>query len=105
MTTSTTVLAITDIFERGGPPAPGLSRLKNGRAFKKWLNKLADALKRLSRNVAEAFCAIAEKVVGAILSFLGKVVGFVDEYTRAFTVFAVGLIVVWLMQKVKTLVL
>ena len=40
-------------------------------------------------------------VVGAILSFLGKAIGFVAEHTWALTVFAVGIIGVWLMQKVK----
>ena len=40
-------------------------------------------------------------VVGAILSFLGKAVGFVAEHTWALIVFAVGLIGVWLMQRVQ----
>ena len=40
-------------------------------------------------------------VVGAILSFLGKAVGFVAEHTWALIVFAVGIIGLWLMQKVQ----
>ena len=62
---------------------------------------LADALKRLAGKAVEALPAIAGSVVGAILSFLGKAIGFVAEHTWALTVFAVGIIGVWLMQKVK----
>ena len=40
-------------------------------------------------------------VVSAILSFLGKAVGFVAEHIWALIVFVVGLIGVWLMQRVK----
>ena len=45
--------------------------------------------------------AIMGSVVGAILSSLGKAVGFVAEHNWALIVFVVGLIVVWLMQRVK----
>ena len=40
-------------------------------------------------------------VVGAILSFLGKAIGFAAEHTWALIVFVVGLIRVWLVQRVK----
>ena len=45
--------------------------------------------------------AIVGSVVGVILSFLGKAVGFVAEHTWALIVFVVGLIVIWLVQRVK----
>ena len=67
----------------------------------KWLDRLADALKRLAGKAAKALCAIVESVSGAILSFLGKVVGFAAEHTWTLIVFAAGLVGVWLMQKVK----
>ena len=66
-----------------------------------WLGRLADALKRLTGKAVEALLAIVEGVVCAILSLLGKAVGFVAEHTWALTVLVVGLIGVWLMQKVK----
>ena len=68
---------------------------------KKWLHRLANALKSLAGNAAETLPAIVESDVGATLSFLGKTVGFVAEHTWALIVFVVGLIGVWLMQKVK----
>ena len=55
------------------------SPAKYRRTLKKWLDRLADALKRLA----------------------GKVVGFVAEHTWALIVFAAGLIGVWLMQRVQ----
>ena len=70
-------------------------------ALKKWLDRLADALKRLAGKAFEALPAIVVSVVGAILSFLGKTVGFVAEHTWTLIVFVVGLISVWLMQKAK----
>ena len=69
--------------------------------MKIWLNRLADALKRLAGKAIEALPAIVGSVVGAILSLRGKAVGFVAEDTWALIVFAVGLIGVWLMQRVK----
>ena len=69
--------------------------------MKKWLDRLADALKRLAGKAAEALPAIVGSLVGVILSFLGKAVRFVAEHTWALMVFAVGLIGWWLMQKVK----
>ena len=79
----------------GSPPPKDKGGLKN------WLGRLADTLKRLAGKAAEALPAIIGSVVGAILSFLGKAVGFVAERTWALTVFLVGLIGWWLMQKVK----
>ena len=69
--------------------------------MKKWLDRLADALKRLAGKSVEALPAIVGSVVGAILSFLGKAVGFVAEHTWALIVFVAGLAGWWLMQKVK----
>ena len=75
--------------------------IKRRGCFKKWLDRLADELKRLSGKAVEALPAIIGSVVGAILSFLGKAVGFVAEHTWALIVFVAGLIGWWLMQKVK----
>ena len=68
---------------------------------KKWLNRLADALKRLAEKAVEALPAIVRSVVGAILSFLGKAVEFIAEHTWALIAFFAGLIGVWLMQMVS----
>ena len=95
MTISTIVLAITGAFGGGGG-AGGSPPKDEG-----WLGRLADALKRLRGKAVEALPAIMGRVVGAILSFFGKAVGFVAEHTWALIVFVVGLIGVWLMQKVK----
>ena len=54
---------------------------KDERVLNKWLNRLADALKRLAIKAVEAFPAIVGSVVGAILSFLSKAVGFAAEHT------------------------
>ena len=69
--------------------------------MKKWLNRLADALKRLAGKAVEALPAIVGNVVPVTLSFLGRAVEFVAEHTWALIAFAVGLTGVWLMQKVK----
>ena len=69
--------------------------------MKKWLNRLADTLKRLAGKDIEALPAIVGCVAGAILSFLGKAIGFVAEHTWALIVFVAGLTGVWLMQKVS----
>ena len=99
MTISTIVLAMTGVFggggEAGGPPS------KDKEVLKKWLDRLADALKRLAGNAAEALPAIVGSVVGVALSFLGKVSGFVAEHTWTLIAFAAGLIGAWLMQWVK----
>ena len=96
MTISTIALAITGVFGGVGGGTGGPSSEDEG-ALKKWLDRLAAALKRL---VGKAF-EVVESVVGAILSFLGKAVGSVAEHTWALTVFVVGLVGWWLMQKVK----
>ena len=69
--------------------------------LKSWLNRLADALKRLAKKAAEVLPAIVGSVVGVTLSFLGKAVGFVAEHTWTLITFSAGLIGVWLMQRVK----
>ena len=99
MTITTIALAITGVFGRtggtGGSPSKGRGTLK------KWLNRLADALKRLVGKAAEALPAIVESIVGAILSFFGKAIGFVAEHTWNLIVFVAGLVGWWLMQKIK----
>ena len=102
MTISTIVLAITGVFEVGGGGVT--SPLKDEGALKTWLNRLADALKRLAEKTVEGLSAIVGSVVGAIVSFLGKAVGFVAEHTFSSIVFVAGLIEVWLTQRVKDLV-
>ena len=99
MTIATIVLAITVIF--GGTGGTGGLPSKDKGAFKKWLDRLVDALKRLAGKVAEALPSIVGSIVGAILSFLGKAVGFVAEHTWALIAFVAGLTGCWLMKKVK----
>ena len=74
MTISMTVLAITGVFGGGGRGA-GVSPPKYEGILKKWLDRLADALKRFAGKPVEALPAIVGSVVGAILSCLGKTVG------------------------------
>ena len=100
MTISTIVLPITGVFGKLGGGTGGFP-LKDKGVLKKWLDKLADALKRIAGKAVEALPAIVGSFVGAILSFLGKVVGFVTEHTWALIVFVAGLVGWWLMQKVK----
>ena len=100
MTISTIVLAITGVFRgsdglAGGPPS------KDKGALKKWLDRLADAFKRLAGKAAGPLPAIVGSVVGAISSFLGKTIGFVAEHTWDLIFFVVGFIGWWLMQKTK----
>ena len=71
------------------------------RGLEKWLDTLADELKRLAEKAVEALPTIVGSVVGAILSSFGKAVGFVAEHTWALIVFVAGLVGWWLMQKVK----
>ena len=78
-----------------------LNTEKQARMVKKWLNRLADALKRLAGKAAEALPAIVESIVGAILNFFGKAIGFVAEHTWDLIVFVAGLVGWWLMQKIK----
>ena len=98
MIISTIALAITGVFgggRRGGSPP------KDEGALKKWLDRLANAFKRLAGKAVEALPAIVGSVVGAILSLLGKTVGFMAEHTWALIVFAAGIIGVWLTWRVK----
>ena len=99
MTISTIVLAITGVF--GGGVGTGGSPTKDERILKKWLDKLADELKRLAGKAVEALPAIVGRVVDAIFSFLGKTIGFAAEHTWALIVSVAGLVGRWLMQKVK----
>ena len=71
------------------------------RGLEKWLDTLADELKRLAEKAVEALPTIVGNIVGAILSSFGKAVGFVAEHTWALIVFVAGLGGWWLMQKVK----
>ena len=91
ITISTIVLAITGVFG-GGSTGIGGSPSKDKATLKIWLDRLADALKRLAGKAVEALPAIVGSVAGAILSLLGKAVGFVAENTRALTVFVTGLV-------------
>ena len=100
MTISTIALVITGAFG-GGTGGTGGSPPKDEGILKKWLDRLADALKRLAGQAVEELPAIVGSLVAAILSFLGKAVGFVAEHTWALIVFVAGLIDSWLMQKVK----
>ena len=67
--------------------------------MKKWLDRLANAFKRLAGKAVEALPVNVGSVVGA--SLLGKAVGFVAEDTWALIVFVARLVGVWLTQKVK----
>ena len=98
VTISSIVFAITGVFWGGGA---GSSTPKDEGILKKWLDRLADALKRLAEKAIEALPAIVGSVAGAILSFLGKAVGFVAEHIWALIVFVAGLVGWWLMRKVK----
>ena len=49
--------------------------------MKKWLDRLADELKRLTGKAVESLPVIVGSAVVAILSFLGKTIGFVAEHT------------------------
>ena len=100
MTIATIFFTIEGVFGGGSGGAGGLPSKDKG-TLKKWLDRLANALKRLAGKAAEALPAIIGSIVGAILGFLGKGVGFVAENTWGLIVFVTGLIAVWLMQKVK----
>ena len=78
-TFSTVFYAIIGVFRRVG--GAGGSPPKDKGVLKKWLGRLANALKGLAGKTVEALPAGVGKVVVAILSFLGKVVGFVAEHT------------------------
>ena len=99
MTSSAIALAITGVLGRGR--GAGGSPPKDEGVLKKWLDRLADALKRLTGKAIEVLPAVGGSVFGAILSFLGKTVGFVAEHTWRLIAFVLGLIVERLMQRVK----
>ena len=94
------MLGITGVFSGGGGGAGGSPPKAEG-ILKKWLDRLANAVKRLAGKAVEALPAIVRSVVGTILSFFGKAVGFVAERTWAIIVFPAGLVGWWLIQKVK----
>ena len=69
---ATIVLSVIGDF--GGGVGVGGPLSKDKRALKKWLVRLADALKKLTGKVVEELPAIVGSVVGAILSPLYKAV-------------------------------
>ena len=73
MTITTIVLSITGVFRRGGGGG-SVSQQKDEGTLNKWLNRLANALKRLAGKAVEALSTIVGSVVGGILSFLSKAV-------------------------------
>ena len=81
----------------GGTGGAGGTPSTNKGTLKKWLDRLAEALKKLAGKTAEGLPAIVGSVVGAILSFFG----FVAEHTWALIVFVAGLVGWWLMQRVQ----
>ena len=94
-------MTITGVFGGGGGRGAGGSLPEDEGTLKKWLDRLANGLKRLAGKTVEALPAIVGSAVGAILSFLGKAVGFVAKHTWALIVFIARLVGWWLMQKVK----
>ena len=90
MIISTIVLAITGVFGGGGGGTGG-STPKDEGVLKKWLDRLANALKRLAGKAVESLPAIVGSVVGSILSFLVKASGFVAEHTWVLIAFVAGL--------------
>ena len=100
MTVSTIDLTIKGVLGGVGGGTGGSSPKDEG-VLKKWLDRLADALRRLAGKIVEALAVIVGSVVGAILSFLRKTVGFVAEHTWTLIVFVAGFVSWWLMQKVK----
>ena len=91
MTISTIVLVITGAF--GGGKCAGGSTPKDKGVLKKWLDTLANALKRLAGKAVEALPAIVGSVVCATLSFLEKVVRFAAKHTWAIIFLLQGLLV------------
>ena len=94
-------MTITGVFGGGGGRGAGGSLPEDEGTLKKWLDRLANGLKRLAGKTVEALPAIVGSAVGAILSFFGKAVGFVAKHTWALIVFIARLVGWWLMQKVK----
>ena len=100
MTISTIALVIIGFLEDeavGKGEGTGGSPTKDEGILKKWLDRLADALKRLAGKAVQALPAIVGSAVGAILSFLGKAVRSVAKHTWALIVFVAGLVGWWLM--------
>ena len=97
MTIATIVLAIEGVFGGDGRG----TRCCPPKDKKGSLDRLADAFKSLTGKAAEELSAIIGSVAAATLSFLGKTVGFAAKHIWAIIVFVAGLVVVWLMQKVK----
>ena len=105
MTIWTMAFAVTGFFggAGGGSASPGSSPQKADRSLKKRLDKLADALKWLTRKAVKVLPTIVENIAGAVLTcFLGNAVGFVAENKWALIIFVEVLIGLWLMQKSKT---
>ena len=88
---ATIVLSVMGDF--GGDRGTGVSLPKDKGALKKWLERLADALKRLAGKAVEALPAIVGSVVCATLSFLEKVVRFAAKHTWAIIFLLQGLLV------------
>ena len=80
MTILTIILAITGLFG-GGSGGPGDPPSKDKGTLKKWLDRVADAIKRLAGKAAETLPVIVGSVIVAILSFLGKAARFAAEHT------------------------
>ena len=70
----------------------GGSSSKDEEVLKKWLDRLADAPKRLTVKAVEASPAIMGSAVGSNLTFLEKAFGFVAEHKWVLIDFFVGLI-------------
>ena len=88
MIISTIAFAIIGVFVGGGGTGGSTPKYKG--VLKKWLVRLADALKRLAGKAVEALPAIVGNVAGAILSFFGKAVGFFAEHRWVLIVFVAG---------------
>ena len=94
-------IVLSAMGDFGGGGRRGGSPLKDKGTLKKWLERVADALRRLAGKAAEALPAIIGSVVDAIFSFLEKAIGFLAEHTCALIVFVVGLFGWWLMRRVQ----
>ena len=99
MIISTIVLAVTGGGSGGSPPK---DKVELRKWLKKQLNRLTNALKRLSGKSVAALPGIIGSVVGVILSFLGKSVSFLAQHTWALIAFAVGLIGAWLIRRLQS---
>lgn len=78
MTIWTIAFAVTGFFggAGGGSASPGSSPKKADRSLRKHLDKLADALKWLTRKAVKVLPAIVENIAGAVLKcFLETLLG------------------------------